>query len=357
MKMKLIVILLMLVKTSFSVERHCRGSDGPTPFTKIPAPQLEAIATTDSVSSFVILEKRNQMAYVGSKGNLWIHDFENKAEINLGKFRGSLAPFIDPDERFLFSGNLGLMKDIRAELNPWEFKIPQDASPLFWFQRELFILEKVSKVSSGIWNVTHSRVDSDSQVVRRHSCQLSLPPNVQLGLGHGHLFPSVLFYGYQYDKGRSYLDLYQLNVLENSKKCDFRQIVRYEEPIFGKIQSVTQLNEAREYAIVTDHPQRDLLYDTERSCAYYSLPSGVSYFPNPRIPVLVNVNRQKGVGLFALHTGKQFTIDRSVDAELSLKNHVWINSQSPDLFIALREQSKDRERKVYHLNVDSLLGK
>lgn len=357
MKMKVFLLIVMLVKLSFSVERHCRGSDGPTPFTKVQAPQLEGIATTDSVSSFVILEKRNQMAYVGKKGHLWLHDFENKSEINLGKFRGSLAPFIDPDERFLFSGNLGLMKDIRAGLNPWEFKIPQNASPLFWFQRELFLLEKVENLSSGNWTITHSRLDSDSQVLRRYTCQLTLPPNVQLGVGHGPLFPSILFYGHQYEKGRTSLDLYELNVLESSNKCEFKQVVHYQEPLWGKILSVTQVNDGRDYAIVTDHPQRDLLYDTDRSCSYFSLPAGVSYFPNPRLPVLVNINRQKGVGVFALHTAKHFTIDRSVDTELSLKNHVWINSQTPDLFVALKQQSKERERKVYHLDLDSLLIK
>ncbi|NBX93490.1 MAG: hypothetical protein EB078_01940 [Proteobacteria bacterium] len=356
MKLTAIFLNFFLISRLWGTEVHCRGTDGPTPFTVVPPPNQELIKTTDSITSFVILEKKNQLAYVGSKGHLWLYDLQNQSELNLGKFRGPLASLVDPDERFLVSGKAGLVKDLRTYKDTTELRIPNSADPVFWYQKELFLLDKVSRGSGGNWNVSFARVNSDYGTQVRHSCQFSLAKNIEVGVGQGHVFPFLFLYGFRQQKGGSHVDLYFVNLISQSKNCDIRLIAHYRDPIHGKIVKVTQLNDARDYAIQTDQDQNNLLYDQGNTCRYFNIPSGTSYFPNPGIPVLLNLNRQKGAGVFALESGKYFTIDRTVNLELTLKSHVWINSSSPDMYMVFKDKGNNFRRRLYHLGLESILG-
>ncbi|NBX81840.1 hypothetical protein EBQ90_01955 [bacterium] len=331
------------------------GSDGPTPFSKISAPKKLLIPTKRAISAFAILEKTEQVAYLDVQGELRLNDVRSGKEKALGHFLPTLLPISDPTEKFLISRNLRSLKELKAEGQARELQLPVANDFLFWNDDQLFLSKKLEKTGKGKWQLGFHRVNLAKNLVIHHHCDFQLPPEVtNLTVAQGHRHPKVLMYQVENHGESTRLTFFQLGLRLRDDQCEV-ETLGSQNVLRAQVQSVAQVGKENFLAVITDHAEENLYFGFPGAFKSTQLPLGVSYIPNPERPVVVNLNRKKGVGVYSLETEKYFTLDIALDRGLLFGNQIWVTSDGGSLYLSTRDSEDGRgERSLHMLTLEGL---
>jgi len=347
--------VVFFISMPISALQFLGGSDGPTPFTKIHPPTLSNIVTELPVSSFAILEKSDELAYVGPDKVLRIHNLKNGKEITLGSFFSKLFPVTDLKEKYLLSSNRRVLKNIESDDNSREVQLPVASQFLFWEKEDLYLLRKLELVSAVKWQIEYYLFKAEKNLVQHKTCEFSLPQErKKIVLGEGHRFPNLLLYSPP-SRGEDSLVVYYLDLRTRRDSCSLKTVSESSDLISGEIQSITQLNSQNDFVVLTNHDQWHLYFGKPGKWNYSNLPGGISYLPNPKAPLLVNLNRQRGLSIYSLKTHKYFNLDVSIEEDLASRDQIWIRSNSETLYLNTKDNSgSGEERSIFQLDLKKL---
>lgn len=332
------------------------GSDGPTPFTKVAPPGLISVPTEFPISSFTVLEKSNELAYVDNEKNLRLHNLENGKERTLGNFLEKLLPFTDHKEKFLLSDSKRILKNIENYSNDREIQLPMASRFLFWEKDELYLMKKLEQVGKLEWKLDYYLFRTEKNLVEHKSCSFFLSePRKRIELGDGHRFPNLLLYSPPSLNREKGLMFYYLDLRAKNEACSLKSLPETTDFIWGEIQSISQVSPYHDMVVITDHSDWNIYFGKPGKWRYASLPGGSSYLPNPKVPMVINLNRQQGVSIYSLKTQKYFNLDFSVDREMTEQDQVWVTTNGDKLYINAKEDSGNNSgRSLFELDLKKL---
>lgn len=346
------IFLFCAAFPAFSIQ----GSDGPTPFSLIQPPAIYYLPTQTPVLSFTILEKSREMAYVDTDRVLNVYDLESGTQKSLGKFTEKLLPFTDQQEKYLLSGSHRILTEITNQLEEREIHLPLASRFLFWNEENLYLMKKIEKVKKTTWKISFFSLNPERNVVQHKQCEFEVSqPDLDLKLGEGHRFPDLLLYHAKNTSVQSELSIYRLDLRTRSGRCTLRPVSENKETFRGSIQSVTQVSDQDDIVVMTDHPEINLFYGQPNAWESASLPSGVSYIPNPKTNIVVNLNRKRGVGIYSLKSFKFTQLEMPIDQELLTKTHIWVTGRGDTFYMSGKDSGGKRGvRTVYQVDLKSL---
>lgn len=333
------------------------GSDGPTPFLQVPAPRKVLISLEEPVSTFSFLERGEKILYVSSQKRLKLFNLVNGTETFLGNFEGKLFPWLDDTEKYLLSADLRILKEVNTKSPGKEFWLPPTSDFYFWNDHQAFLQRGLKQTSPGSWSLDFLMVNPQKNAVFHHSCQFDLPESIKnLNVAQGHRYPEVLLYSHETLKDETNLSFHFLKLKPgNSGKCQVISEFSGERSLKGPISSVSWISESREIAVITGTEANNLYFGPINDLQKASIPKGYSYLPNPQNGVVLNINRQRGISVYSLHSGKFFNLDIPVDRGFFEGNQIWIDSEGDKLFLSTRDlRDKLGGRTLFTLSLRGL---
>ena len=147
-----------------------KGGDGPTPFSRIPAPKRISIPLQGMVSSFAVLESTDKLAYLDSDRMLRVYDFNQGQEAPIGGFATELFPAASPDGKAVLSSDLKTFKKVIGKGKGQEIRLPGSSHFLLWDKTDLYLLKKLERVSSDSWQISYLVYQQDKNQVRHRVC-------------------------------------------------------------------------------------------------------------------------------------------------------------------------------------------
>ncbi|NBX75462.1 MAG: hypothetical protein EBQ92_02825 [Proteobacteria bacterium] len=333
----LVVLLVGLSKELMAFEMI--GSDGPTPFAPIPAPRKVTIPLQETISSYSVLEGTDKLAYIDSNLKLRVYDFNSGEEQQYGGFINELFPVSGAGGKTVLSSDLKKVVRVVGKNKGQEIGLPGSSQFLLWDKNDLYLLKKLEKLNGEAWRISYFIYNQDKNQIRHNACDFYPANNPKnLRIGEGHLVPNLLLYSEKHMDRDTELTIYTLNLKARNGKCQIEAQSREPEYFKGNVTSVNWAFEGREVVVFTDHETTNLYFGTPGAFSIGILPVGRSYIPNTKSSVVININRQKGVGVYSLLTGRYFTLDLSVDRGFLEGNQIWVDSEGEQLFISTRER-------------------
>lgn len=341
------VILLGLSKGLMAVE--IIGSDGPTPFSRIPAPRQVSIPLQGMITSYSVLEGTNKLAYIDSSRALRVYDFNSGEEQQLGGFITELFPVAGLDGKTVLSSDLKNIIKLVGKNKGQEIRLPGSNKFLQWNKSDLYLLKNLERLNGEAWRISFFIYDQDKNQIRHRTCDFKPTGNPKnLKLGSGHWMPNLLLYSEKSVEGGTELAFYSLDLRSRNGQCQIETQSNSPDLVKGNVSSVNWTFEGSDLVIITDHETNNLYFGKAGAFSAANLPAGRSYIPNPKSPVVININRQKGVGVYSLLTGRYFLLELSVDRGFLEGNQVWVDSEGEQLFISTRERRDKSGGRALH---------
>ncbi|MFM8269122.1 MAG: hypothetical protein ACKN9V_02950 [Pseudomonadota bacterium] len=342
-----LIALVVFSQGSFSFE--IIGSDGPTPFSRVPAPRKVSIPLQGTISSFSILENTDRVAYVDSSRVLRLYDLNTTEEIRFGGFINQLFPVSDPKGRAVLSSDLRNTKKVLGKESGQEIRLPGSTQFIGWEENELYLLKKIERLNSRTWRISYFVYNQERNQVQHRACEFDPDRNPQtLKLGSGHVFPHLVLYSEKPADGLTELNLYTLDLRMRNGQCQVEVQSQKPDLIKGKLTSVNWVSDGSYFVVISDHESANLFLGKSGSLNVASLPAGFSYIPNPRSPMIININRQKGIGVYSLTTGRYFTLELSVDRGFLEGNQIWVDARGEQLFISTKDNRDKLGGRALH---------
>jgi len=351
------ILSVICVGNSLWAVQPSGGSDGPTPFMQVPAPRKVPIRLDEPISSFSILERNEKILYVSPQKKLKIFDLEKGAETLLGNFNEKLFPVWDESEKYFFSDDLRILKELNFESPGKELWLPPTSNFYFWAGGDAFLQRSLVKKGPRLWSLSFLIARPNKNIVFHEQCELEIPEELaELKVAQGHRYPEVLLFGEQFTGKETSLTAHFVRLERNSKgKCPVESHSSVHEPLLGRVLSVNWISDRKELAIITDAEVSNLYFGAIGNLKEASLPLGHSYIPNPPSGVVLNLNRQKGIGVYSLRTGRYFTLDIPVDRGFLHGNPIWVDSTGEKLFLSTRDyRDKLGGRTLFSLSLRGL---
>lgn len=349
MKKQKIIFLALILISEFLLATEIRGGDGPTPFSRIPAPRKISIPLQGSVSSFSVLESTAKLAYMDSSHTLRVYDMNQGLESSIGSFPGELFPEASPDGKSVLSADLRTFKRLVGKGKGQEIRLPSSTQLIFWEKTELYLLKKLERLNSEGWRVSYLVYQQDQNQVEHRSCDFYLEDKVKaLKLASGSSFSDLTLYSEKITDSGNELSFYSVNLKSRNGQCQIKSRSNSFDLVKGNVTSVNWFAEREELAVITDHESLNLYLGKSGALSGTSLPAGRSYIPNSYSPIVVNINRQKGIGVYSLLTGRYFTLELSVDRGFLEGNQIWVTSDADQLFISTRERRDKQGGRALH---------
>jgi hypothetical protein len=325
------------------------GSDGPTPFSRIPAPRKVTIPLQGMITSYSVLEGTNKLAYVDSRLKLRVYDLNNGEEQQFGGFIDELFPISGADGKMVLSSDLKNIFRVVGKNKGQEIRLPGSTQFLLWDQTDLYLLKKLERLNTEAWRISYFIYDPEKNQIRHKICDFQPNNNPKiLKLGAGHLTPHLLLYSEKIMDGGTELNFYNLDLRMRNGLCQIEAQSKEPEFVKGNVTSVNWAFGGQELAVLTDHETANMYFGKPGAFSVANLPAGLSYIPNHKSPVVININRQKGVGVYSLLTGRYFTLELSVDRGFLEGNQIWVDSEAEQLFISTKERRDKSGGRALH---------
>jgi hypothetical protein len=220
-----------------------------------------------------------------------------------------------------------------------EIRLPGSTQFLLWDQTDLYLLKKLERLNSEAWRISYFIYDQEKNQIRHKTCDFQPAHNPRiLKFGGGHSAPNLLLYSEKSVDGGTELNFYTLDLRMRNGQCQIEVQSKDAEFVKGNVTSVNWAFGGQELAVLTDHEVTNLYFGKPGAFSVANLPAGRSYLPNHKSSVVININRQKGVGVYSLLTGRYFTLELSVDRGFLEGNQIWVDSAGEQLFISTRER-------------------
>jgi len=351
-----LVLMSVFSLLSFG-EKPFGGSDGPTPFMQVPAPRKFPLKLLEPIASYSFLERTEKILYVSSQKRLKLFHLETGKESHLGEFNHKLFPQVDSAERFILSQNFRMLKELNTQAPGKEFLLPPTSHFYFWHENQAFLQRSLQQIKPGTWSLTYLVVNPKKNAVYHRTCEFSLDRSVQeLKVAQGHRYPEVLLYSEEALEGQKQLSLYFVELKnEEFAKCQISSSKSGEETIKGSISSVSWISDNREIAVIAEGESNNLLFGAIEDLRPATLPPGYSYIPNPQNGIVVNINRQRGLSVYSLQSGRFFNLDIPVDRGFFEGNQIWIDSFGEKLFLSTKDhRDKFGGRTLFSLSLKGL---
>jgi hypothetical protein len=338
----------MLGTSPVLAQSRC-GGDGPQPFNDLDlgTPKATRIVI-GQVEEFQFWESRNTLIYRNDRNQIYSYEFQNKWGEYFGNSQIPLSPVVDPSERailldrtpyFFLSGY-------------WRsFYLPvQHPKHLFWDRRFLYMLENLpgtAKTSQELRIHTHKAGTNSS----RFECRYYVPVGEQYLEGQGASFPVVPFY-----KVRATPQGNELTLLEmDARTCNVTIRGVYKDPFEGKILSVHRFDTLRSYAVQTDHPTKNLMWDYYSGCEFFDIGKSTLLVPNHSRAIVATWNPAAGLELMNLTTRNRslyYGPDRLAKVR---PRDIALSTQGNRLFFAPDSDSPSISgRHIYEIDVKGL---
>lgn len=333
------------------------GSDGPTPFMQVPAPRKLPIRLLEPISTYSFLERTEKILYVSSQKRLKLFSLESGVETLLGEFKHRLFPQVDSSEKYLLSEDFRTLKELNTQSPGKEFLLPPTTHFFFWHENQAFLQRSLMQIKPGTWELSYLVINPRQNTVYHRTCEFGLDRSVQeVKVAQGHRYPEVLLYSEEVQKDQRQLSFYFIELKnEESGKCRLSTSRTEEVTIKGITRSISWISENKEVAVITEGESNNIYFGSVDDLRPAILPAGYSYIPNPQNGIVVNINRQRGLSVYSLQSGRFFNLDIPVDRGLFEGNQIWIDSLGEKLFLSTRDyRDKFGGRTLFSLSLKGL---
>ncbi len=269
-----VLFFLFCGQASASPASRC-GGDGPQPFTDISVgiPKTKTIPINGEVNDFVYWENRDSVVYRNTRGQIYSRGLANGWEIHYGSSGVALSPVVNATEEAIL-----LDKTTNYyEFGYWHSFYMQAVAPkhLFWEGKYLFMLETVAGTSQYSQQLQSHRY-RDGLGSARYLCRYLVPVGEKYLQAEGASYPVVPFYKVRPTPQGNELSIYEMDV----RNCNVSLYGTYKDLFEGKILSVHRYGNLKSYAVQTDHPTKNLMWDYGTGCEFFSIGQGQMLFPS-----------------------------------------------------------------------------
>lgn len=306
MKRKMVVGCLLFasvfpLRQAWGRTRCGGGSEGPKPFQDISSqliPGAQLIKTDGGLAEFTLVEGQDTVLYRDLNQTLNRISLPEKETIGLGPIPGPLSPLIDRLGLFPMTETHSILDPRSGKWVPFEAEIA-GAEPLYWHEDELTLVSEKDSAGGEQAFQMYRYLPYENQGVL--SCVFSAV-GMGLKVAHGNEFPFLYLYGSTPGAQGPALVIYKLDVRNCSVVLEFD----FNDPLTGPVRDVFRFENRDGYAVLVDHPTKNLLWETNTSgCRYFDMQGLYPFVGNYAEPIVATWSQSEGVGVFNLETEKK----------------------------------------------------
>lgn len=339
-----LVSLAVSSSSAFSMAQRC-GGDGPQPFIDLSVlpPKTQVIPTQGSVLEFQLWEGHDSLVYRNERHQIFNRYFKNGVDDQLGVSQVPLSPVVDRSEQAVL-----------LDRAPWfyfrgewvNFYVPV-ARPrhLFWNNSSLYMLENAPGTSHRPQQLTIHHLPFGSYQ-SQPICRVIVPVGTQYLESEGASYPVVPFYTVHATPAGNELSIFHVD----ASKCTVTSMGTYKDPFEAKILSVHRFGALNAYAIHTDHPTKNLMWDYGTGCHFFDIGKHPPIVPNPSRPLIATWDPQLGLEVMNLSNRNRATYFTGVPFKSVGPRDVQMTTRSDKLYFA-PDGNPSSGRVVYEVDV------